>query len=64
MGSIFGGGDSGPSGAELAKQETERKRLEDIETRKKNALKRRNRGRASLISGEATGEKAENLGGK
>lgn len=63
MGDFFGGGDAGPSKAEQAKQESERKRLEDIETGKKDALKRARRGRQSLISGDQAGiAKAEVLG--
>ena len=64
MAKIFSsGGDSGgPSKAEIARQEKERVRLADIETKKTAALKRARRGRQSLISGDSTGEKSSTLG--
>ena len=64
MGGFFGGGakESGPSAAEIARQEKERKRVEDIETSKKDALKRKRRGRGSLISDSETGIDKTKLG--
>ena len=61
MGGFFGGGDKPDTSA----QDAELAKLKDVEAKKKEALKRARRGRASLISGEATGiEKAKTLGGK
>ena len=68
MGGFLGGGDkqedTGPSKAELARQEKERLRVEGIEKSKKDALKRKTRGRASLISQSETGvsDKSSTLG--
>ena len=45
----------GPSPEEVARQETEKNRLEKIEKGKKDFQSRKRKGRASLIAGSATG---------
>jgi hypothetical protein len=59
-----GKGASGPSAAQIAAEEAQTKELADLQTKENarvEAMGRKRRGRASLISGEETGMK-ETLG--
>jgi len=56
----FGGKPKGPSAAELEAQKAQKQELADLKVKedaRTKALKRKKRGRASLISGAETGEK-------
>ncbi len=59
-----GKGSKGPSKAQIAAEEAQKKELADLQAKedsRKDAMARGRRGRASLISGEETGLK-DNLG--
>ena len=60
-----GGGAPGPSAAQLEAEAAQKNELADLkakETSRVDAMGRKRRGRASLITGDETGDKKQNLG--